>query len=136
MRHCPAPKSARRLARPPGKLRPPRAPHANGRAAGRLGAHRWELEPEAAGLRTLHVRLHQQYESPAAVMQLVRRVWQPDFDAMATPFSAICGAYATLEDDVMRAEAVPRDSVVYVNPAYAALGRKRGAKRYCCKVIT
>ena len=72
---------------------PRRAPHANGRAAGRLGAHRWELEPEAAGLRTLRVKLHQQYESPAAVMQFVRHVWQPDFDAMATPFSvgATCG---------------------------------------------
>ena len=107
-----------------------------GRSAGRGRNCRWELDPAAAGLRTLLVKLHQQYESPVAVMHLVRRQWQPDFDAMATPFSAICGAYATLEDDVMRAEAVPRDSVVYVNPAYAALGRKRGAKRYCCKVIT
>ena len=52
-------------------------------------------------------------------MELVRSVWQPDFDAMATPFSAICGAYATMEDDVLRADVVPSGSVVYVNPAYA-----------------
>ena len=32
----------------------------------------------------------------------VRREWQPTFDAMATPFSAIAGAYATLEDDVLQ----------------------------------
>ena len=45
-----------------------------GRAAGRGRNCRWELDPIAAGLRTLHVKLHQQYESPAAVMELVRRV--------------------------------------------------------------
>jgi len=43
-------------------------------AAGRGRNCRWELDPIAAGLRTLHVKLHQQYESPAAVMELVRRV--------------------------------------------------------------
>ena len=32
----------------------------------------------------------------------MRREWQPTFDAMATPFSAIAGAYATLEDDVLQ----------------------------------
>ena len=121
------PAGHRPRARPPVELTPRRAPHANGRAAGRLGAHRWELEPEAAGLRTLRVKLHQQYESPAAVMQFVRHVWQPDFDAMATPFSAICSAYATLEDDVMLSESVPRDSIVYVNPAYAPEAASNGA---------
>ena len=60
-------------------------------------------------------------------MELVRRVWQPDFDAMATPFSAICGVYATLEDDVLRADVVPRGSAVYVNPAYAPSDKRNGA---------
>ena len=32
----------------------------------------------------------------------MRREWQPTFDAMAMPFSAIAGAYATLEDDVLQ----------------------------------
>ena len=32
----------------------------------------------------------------------MRRECQPTFDAMATPFSAIAGAYATLEDDVLQ----------------------------------
>ena len=35
------------------------------------------------------VKLHQQWETPAAVVEFVRRTWAPDFDAMATPFSAI-----------------------------------------------
>ena len=60
-------------------------------------------------------------------MELVRSVWQPDFDAMATPFSAICGAYATMEDDVLRADVVPSGSVVYVNPAYAPSDKRNGA---------
>ena len=49
----------------------------------------------------------------------VRRLWQPTFDAMATPLSAICAQYATLEDDVMTPDLIPRGSVIYVNPAYA-----------------
>ena len=91
------------------------------RSGGRRGDSRWELAPGEAGLRVVAVKLHQQYETPPAVMDFVRRTWRPTFDAMATPFSAIAPAYATLEDDVLRADAVPRGSVVYVNPAYAPL---------------
>ena len=66
------------------------------------------------------IKLHQQYESPAKVVDFVRRTWEPTFDAMATPFSAIAGAYATLEDDVLQPDALPAGSVVFVsNPAYA-----------------
>ena len=82
-----------------------------GRAAGRGRNCRWELDPIAAGLRTLHVKLHQQYESPAAVMELVRRVWQPDFDAMATPFSA----------------SLPVRSTVYVRPVSPRLFSRAAA---------
>ena len=64
--------------------------------------------------------MHQQFESPASVVATVRRIWKPTFDAMATPFSAVCGAYATLEDDILAPGVVPARSVVYVNPAYAA----------------
>ena len=100
------------------ELRPARLPRGR-RAGGRRGDSRWELTPSAAGMRELTVKLHQQYETPAAVMDFVRREWRPTFDAMATPFSAICGAYATLEDDVLRRDAVPTGSVVYVNqPAW------------------
>ena len=49
----------------------------------------------------LTIKLHQQYETPPAVVSAVRLKWAPSFDAMATPFSAICGAYATIEDDIM-----------------------------------
>ena len=86
----------------------------------------------------LTVKLHQQYETPAAVMDFVRRNWRPDFDAMATPFSAICPAYATIEDDVLRPDAVPRNSVVYVNPAYAptdALNGASGIELFLSKLI-
>ena len=100
------------------ELRPARLPRGR-RAGGRRGDSRWELTPSAAGMRELTVKLHQHYETPAAVMDFVRREWRPTFDAMATPFSAICGAYATLEDDVLRCDAVPTGSVVYVNqPAW------------------
>ena len=74
------------------ELRPARLPRGR-RAGGRRGDSRWELTPSAAGMRELTVKLHQQYETPAAVMDFVRREWRPTFDAMATPFSAICGAY-------------------------------------------
>ena len=73
------------------------------------------------------IKLHQQYESPAAVVDFVRRTWEPTFDAMATPFSAIAGAYATLEDDVLRPDAMPAGSVVFVNPAYAPTEALNGA---------
>ena len=96
-----------------------------GRAGGRRGDARWELTAAAAGLREVTIKLHQQYESPAAVVDFVRRTWQPTFDAMATPFSAIAGAYATLEDDVLSADAVPAGSVVFVNPAYAPSARSQ-----------
>ena len=87
-----------------------------------LGIAKGELDPNAANppLRVHVVKLHQQFESPAAVVATVRRVWSPTFDAMATPFSAVCGAYATLEDDVLTSDVVPAGSVVYVNPAYAS----------------
>ena len=67
------------------------------RAGGRRGAAHWELTPSAAGLRVLTIKLRQQYETPAAVVEAVRGAWAPDFDAMATPFSAIAPDYATLE---------------------------------------
>ena len=89
------------------------------RSGGRRGDSRWELAPGEAGLRVVAVKLHQQYETPAAVMHFVRRKWAPTFDAMATPFSTICGEYATIETDILRPESVPAGSVVFVNPAYA-----------------
>ena len=99
------------------------------RTGGRQGDSRWELDPSAADppLRVHTIKMHQQFESPAAVVATVRRLWQPTFDAMATPFSAVCGKYATLEDDVLSPDAVPPGSVVYVNPAYAPAYQKNGA---------
>ena len=134
----PSPTHLRRQRRPCCTLLTARACARVGRAGGRLGDSRWELSPGAAGLRGVTVKLHQQYETPAAVVELVRRQWQPNFDAMATPFSAVCAAYATLEDDVLRADAVPRDSVVYVNPAYAptdALNGAAGIELFLAKLI-
>ena len=61
------------------------------------------------------------------MVDFVLREWQPTFDAMATPISALCGAYATLEDDVLRPDAVPAGSVVFVNPAYAPTDALNGA---------
>jgi len=79
----------------PSRLRLPPAhtasrPSPSRRAGGRRGAAHWELTPSAAGLRVLTIKLRQQYETPAAVVEAVRRAWAPDFDAMATPFSAAC----------------------------------------------
>ena len=83
--------------------------------------------------------MHQQFETPPAVMHVVRQMWQPTFDAMATPLSALCGAYATLEDDILASSAVPPGSVVYVNPAYATADMSNGAagiEQYLEKLIS
>mmetsp|Transcript_25534 Transcript_25534/g.80027 ORF Transcript_25534/g.80027 Transcript_25534/m.80027 type:complete len:203 (+) Transcript_25534:571-1179(+) len=71
--------------------------------------------------------MHQQFESPASVVATVRRIWKPTFDAMATPFSAVCGAYATLEDDVLARAVIPPGAIVYANPAYAPQDMANGA---------
>jgi len=98
-------------------------------SGGRIGASRWELEPDAADppLSVLVVKMHQQFESPASVVATVRRIWKPTFDAMATPFSAVCGAYATLEDDVLARAVIPPGAIVYANPAYAPQDMANGA---------
>lgn len=69
--------------------------------------------------------MHQQYETPAAVVATVRRLWQPTFDAMASPLSAICSEYATIEDDILSLQLA--DRVIYANPAYAMADVKNGA---------
>ena len=61
--------------------------------------------------------MRQHYETPAAVVVAVRRLWAPDFDAMASPVNAIAGDYATLEDDVLSFPL--RNRRIFVNPAYA-----------------
>ena len=98
------------------------------RKGGRVVGSHWDLDASAADppLRVHVIKSHQQYETPAAVVATVRRLWRPTFDAMATPLSAICAAYATLEDDVMTPDLIPRGSVVYANPAYAPTEVKNG----------
>jgi hypothetical protein len=116
--HCLTQGSGRvlRLGWPPSLSLPPHSlPHVHAsllRPGGRSSCSRWEITPEAADppLHILRVKLHQQFESPAAVMTTVHRLWQPNFDAMATPFSAICANYATLEDDVLSPNIVPPGS--------------------------
>ena len=57
---------------------------------------------------------------------------------MATPFSAICREYATIETDILRPESVPAGSVVFVNPAYApteALNGAGGIEAFLAKLI-
>ena len=61
--------------------------------------------------------MRQHFETPAAVMRTVRRIWAPSFDAMASPLNAICPEYATIEDDLFELELAGR--CVFVNPAYA-----------------
>ena len=78
---------------------------------------RWDLTPSAAGLRVHDIKMRQHYETPAAVVVTVRRMWAPDFDAMASPVNAIASEYATLEDDVLSFPLVRR--CIFVNPAYA-----------------
>jgi len=91
------------------------------RDSGRVGRHtRWDTGyTDAAAvdppLQVRTIKLHQQYEAPAAVVATVHRLWRPTFDAMATPLSAMCGDYTTRG----RRAAIPPNSVVYVNPAYA-----------------
>ena len=44
----------------------------------------------------------------------MRRLWAPDFDAMASPINAIAGEHATLEDDVLSFPLAQR--CIFVNP--------------------
>jgi len=69
------------------------------RGSGRVGRHT-RAWPPSPPLQVRTIKLHQQYEAPAAVVATVHRLWRPTFDVMATPLSAVCGDYATLEDDV------------------------------------
>lgn len=105
------------------------SPLPSGRAGGRHGDTRWEIEPAATvpPLAVLAVKMHQQFESPPAVVATVRRRWRPTFDAMATPFSAVCANYATIEDDILAPGVVPARAVVYANPAYAPADLSNGA---------
>lgn len=108
---------------------------------GRKGcARRWELCPSATTppLRVHVIKMHQQFETPPAVVATLRRLWQPTFDAMATPFSAVCASYATLEDDVMSPNLIPPNSIIYVNPAYATgeqKNRNQGIEVHLQKLI-
>lgn len=79
------------------------------RMGGRRGDTRWEVEPTAASppLSVLIVKMHQQFESPPAVVATVRRLWRPDFDAMATPFSAVCARYAAIPSAIPPAAIPP-----------------------------
>jgi hypothetical protein len=90
------------------------------------GAHRavskpshWELAPSAAGLFVHRIKIRQHYETPAALVATVRRLWAPDFDAMASPINAVCEDYCTLEDDF---DAPLFDRRIFVNPAYDTEG--------------
>ena len=87
------------------------------RAGERHGSSRWEISPAAAELQILNIKMRQHYETPAAVIVTVRRLWAPTFDAMASPINAICAEYATLEDDALSLPLTQR--CVFVNPAYA-----------------
>ena len=94
------------------------------RGNGRGRMSRWELSPAVSGLRVHEIRMRQHYETPAAVVATVRRLWAPDFDAMASPVNAICSDYATLEDDVLSLSLAGR--CIFANPAYAPDDAWRG----------
>ena len=68
--------------------------------------------------------MRQHYETPAAVVATVRRLWAPDFDAMASPVNAVCSEYATLEDDIFSLTLAGR--CIFVSPAYAPDDAWRG----------
>ena len=97
VRCCPA--SAGPGASPPASSSQ-RAPVPARRACGRHGDCRWELDPSAADLREFIVKLHQQYETPPAVMDFVRCTWRPTFDAMATPWGMASG-YGTVRNKLV-----------------------------------
>ena len=93
------------------------------RAGGRIGDARWVLNPHGTDppLHVLSIKWRQQYETPASMVAIIREKWAPDFDAMATPFSTICAAYATADDDILQLRLCPQrpgDSfTIFGNPA-------------------
>jgi hypothetical protein len=96
------------------------------RAGGRRGDTRRELELTAADppLAVLIVKMHQKFESPPAVVATVRRLWQPTFDAMATPFSG-----AVSQSIVWQINGVPHSIVWLSALARVFIGRRRLAGR-------
>ena len=44
------------------------------------------------------IKIRQHYETPAAAVPTVRRLWAPDYDVMTSPINAVCEDYGTLED--------------------------------------
>mmetsp|Transcript_46025 Transcript_46025/g.120587 ORF Transcript_46025/g.120587 Transcript_46025/m.120587 type:complete len:339 (-) Transcript_46025:40-1056(-) len=97
------------------------------RGGGGRGRHtRWEVTPENAGLVVHQIKMRQHYETPAAVVETVRRRWSPDFDAMASPINAICSDYATLEDNLFSLSLYER--CIFTNPAYAPEEASRGSE--------
>ena len=97
---------------------------AHRRGGGRGRMTRWEISPAASDLRVHEIRMRQHYETPAAVVATVRRLWSPDFDAMASPINAVCSDYATLEENVFSMQLHER--CIFVNPAYAPDDAWRG----------
>ena len=70
--------------------RPRRVPCLRRGGGGRGRNTRWDVAPEEGGLRVHTIKMRQHYETPAAVVATVRRLWAPDFDAMASPVNAVC----------------------------------------------
>ena len=90
----------------------------------RPGKQDWLVDGSGTLFVAHSVQANQQWETPAEVAVEVRRRWSVDYDAMATPMSALAPDYATKEDGVLR---VPlHDRVIFCNPAYAEQGEGCG----------
>ena len=70
------------------------------------------------------IKIRQHYETPAAAVPTVRRLWAPDYDVMTPPINAVCEDYCTLEDDF---DAPLFDRRIFVNPAYDTEGLQHSA---------
>jgi hypothetical protein len=71
-----------------------------------------------AGVDLLSVHKAQQWETPWEVVELVRSRWQVDFDACASPLSALASRYASIDDDFLARNDLVGETI-FCNPPYS-----------------
>ena len=89
--------------------------------ARRQAYHHWALSPQAAanaGVDILSVQKPKQWETPAEVWAYVTARWVVDFDACASPLSALAPRYTTADDDFLTRDDLS-GVTIFCNPPYA-----------------
>mmetsp|Transcript_38780 Transcript_38780/g.89367 ORF Transcript_38780/g.89367 Transcript_38780/m.89367 type:complete len:307 (+) Transcript_38780:134-1054(+) len=76
---------------------------------------RWLCDPESDATRIVQLTAKNQYETPNYVWRRMVALEGVNFDACATPLSAICKDYS---ENIMADDAIPPGRSIFVNPPY------------------